>query len=349
MGLQLKIFQVRCGDAIRICYGDSMDYNIFIDAGYLKSYLKTIKKEINELKSTSKIHLWILTHIDRDHINGAIAFLNDGSFNHKDILQDMWFNLASGVPISSTSDKIGFAEGIKVRDKLLELSISVDENISNERGFHELGGAKITVLSPNAIGLDNLKTTWIEEEAESDFTASKENDYSAIIEDLAKLPDEKENNADIANHSSIAFLFDYQSVRILFLGDAHSSVIVESLQNPKLGYSAEKPCKVDYVKLAHHGSKWNYEHSLLNIIDCSNFIISANGGGTYNLPNKIVLAKILCHPKRNLKKQISFIFNYDNRTLKSIFAVDEDAMTKYNFRCLYPEAEQNAYIIDLDC
>jgi hypothetical protein len=103
--------------------------------------------------------------------------------------------------------------------------------------------------------------------------------------------------------------------------------------------------KVDYVKLAHHGSKCNFNEQLLDMIDCDNFIISANGGGTYNLPNKEVLAKILYNPKRDLNNQITFIFNHDNDILRNIFVIDDNAEIKYNFRCQFPKIEQNAFII----
>lgn len=350
MSLQIKIFQVGDGDAMSISYGDSAisRYNIFIDAGYLGSYFRTIKQEILDIK---KIDLWILTHIDEDHINGIVAFLSDPTFksanplNYATILKKVWLNMASKVPMPSISDKTGFKRGISLRDKLLELAIPIVENISNELSTIEIGGAKIIILSPDTDSLVNLKIEWIKKESE--MIKAGMDDYGNSIADLANKPDEKIEIGEISNRSSIAFLFEYKSIKILFMGDAHPDIVIKALQ--KLKFSTEHRCRIDYMKLSHHGSKENFQNSLLDIIDCDNFIISAIGGNNYNLPNKIVLAKILCHAKRDLNKQIRFIFNHDNSKLRRIFANDKNAERDYNFRCLYPKAFPNAFTIPFDC
>ena len=46
-------------------------------------------------------------------------------------------------------------------------------------------------------------------------------------------------DASLSNGASIAFLFQFEKIRIAFLGDAHPSVCVDGLL--KLGYSSQKP------------------------------------------------------------------------------------------------------------
>jgi beta-lactamase superfamily II metal-dependent hydrolase len=352
MQLEIKFFQVGCGDAICIRFMDSCGayQNIFIDGGYKKSYLRTIKQEIkSEIQpKDERINLWVLTHIDRDHINGIVSFLEDHSFNHKDIVQKIWFNFSSNQPtISSNSEKIGFTEGISLRDKILELGIPSMENISTDLGCIKVGDAQITILSPNQLGLSELKSKWndYEKSQYNSFISSKSDDYSKTIFELSQLEDTIEKRDDVSNRSSIAFLFEYHEKKILFLGDAHPSIIIESLK--KLRKLNGSKLIVDYVKLSHHGSKHNFSKKLLDYIECYNFIISTNGGGTYNLPNKEVLSKILTH-ERDCNKQITFIFNHNNPTLKRIFAVDGDSCKNYNFKCEYPSTEQNASIIQFN-
>ena len=52
--------------------------------------------------------------------------------------------------------------------------------------------------------------------------------------------------------SSIAFILELGKWKILMLGDASPDVIAKSLR--LMGYSKERPCKIYYVKLSHHGS-----------------------------------------------------------------------------------------------
>ena len=349
--MEVKIFQVGCGDAIAVRFKgeDGLFHNIFIDSGLKgKNYLRTIKKEINEavLAKGEKIDLWILTHFDNDHINGCLAFFQDKGFEHSEIVQSFWFNFSSNQPfIADDSNEIGLKEGVKLRDKILDLAIPFNESICNENEVFNLFGAKIIILSPDKDGLDALKEFWVAEEENYSENISSSSDYDFTIENLSALEDKKEKSNDIPNGSSIAFLFEYKDKKILFLGDTHSSVIVNSIKalNTKRGIAENTQLKVDYVKLPHHGSKYNFSKDFLAMIDCPNFIISTNGA-SYGLPNKVVLAKILTH-HRDFSQKINFIFNYDNTYLRSIFKVDEVAEQKYNFQCLFPEPTQNAFVI----
>ena len=48
-------------------------------------------------------------------------------------------------------------------------------------------------------------------------------------------------------------------------------------KNTALQMQVHQPLKIDYVKVSHHGSKANTNDELLSLLDCNNFIISANG------------------------------------------------------------------------
>lgn len=125
------------------------------------------------------------------------------------------------------------------------------------------------------------------------------------------------------------------------LADSHPRIIAQSLR--QLGYSAEENIQIDYVKLAHHGSKFNTSNELLGLLDCHSFIISANGNNRYNFPHKEALARVLLHPSRDLAKHTRLIFNYDNQFIRRIFT--EREMTTYNFSCFYPDKATNGYTI----
>jgi beta-lactamase superfamily II metal-dependent hydrolase len=60
----------------------------------------------------------------------------------------------------------------------------------------------------------------------------------------------------------------------MFLGDGAPIIVKDKLLS--IGYSSEKPIKVDLIKLTHHGSKFNICNELIEMIVCDNFIISSN-------------------------------------------------------------------------
>ena len=133
--------------------------------------------------------------------------------------------------------------------------------------------------------------------------SSNTNDYNFTISELIEknsiiFVHKKEDLDDkIENRVSIAFLLEYNSKSILFLGDANSDIVVKSLREIIIERNIDK-LKVDYVKLSHHASHRSLGFDLLDIIDCNNFIISANGGKA-NLPNKLTIAKILSRRNRD--------------------------------------------------
>ena len=106
-----------------------------------------------------------------------------------------------------------------------------------------------------------------------------------------------EKDSDEDNKSSIAFIVhisdkdNKNGKSILFLGDAFPDHIAQNLSD--MGYSKENRLNLDYVKISHHASKGNTSDNLLDIIDCSKFIISTNGTNRDKFPHKEAFARIL--------------------------------------------------------
>jgi len=91
------------------------------------------------------------------------------------------------------------------------------------------------------------------------------------------------------------------------------------------------------MKLSHHGSKFHTNNKFLSLIECSNFIISTNGSGNSRHPNIEAIARILCHPNRDIDKKIYFYFNYpkDEYFNNSIRLLTVDEEKKYNCESIY--------------
>jgi len=344
--ITIKVLQALHGDALRVRFSgsDHKYHNIFIDGGLVRTYKATLRKEVQQiLDAGERVDLFVITHTDQDHISGVLAFIRE--FGELDLINRYWFNHSNlDVMLRNPSDRISIGDGIKLRDYLARKGKLPDSEITMDMDSFALSGAILIVLSPTKTDLQDYQLLWCNEESKRgpslDRIASAKDDCGFTVEQLAQ--NTFREDTKLENDVSITFLFQIGTTSILFLADSHPSTIVQSLK--QLGYSAKSKLKVDYVKLAHHGSKSNTSDELLTLLDCDSFIISANGKNRYHFPHKETLARILLHPHRDLSKHIKFIFNYDNEVIRSIFA--EREFTTFNFSCLYPDKGTNGYTIN---
>lgn len=341
MALELRILQAEHGDSIVISGElDGEFRNILIDGGPAKAFEvqhipRPLQLFLNDVKrKTQKIDLLVLTHVDDDHIGGLIAGFNKHGYL-TDLTQEVWFNSGKLIlenleqPIddsyfvvlkNSASSNTSIGQGIKLEDHLTELDIWPHPLIKAGDEIERFS-CKFKVLSPSISKLEKLSAKWEKERLSANTSASKK-DYGESFEQLLAVDKFKEDNST-HNGSSLAFIFESEDKGLLLLGDAHPSIVIESLK--ALGYSVHNPLRVDYVKVSHHGSKGNTNEDLLMLIDCNNFIISANGNH-HGLPNKKTLARIIKYfPNANL------MFNYPN-LISQIFSDEE--LTNASFRAI---------------
>lgn len=350
MSLQIKFFQVGCGDAIAIRFlgNDGSFHNILVDGGIEDYYEECFKPEIEAIyERGEKIDLWIISHIHDDHIGGVVQFIEDEALQTKIDVKEIkfWFNYTYiDIPVSpQVSAKVSFSQAKSLRGFLMENSL-LNESNTNAKTEVLFEKAKITVLSPNQEKFEILEKKWHEKEREIIKKETSErvtsgNDYKKSISELLSGSFQKDNCP--FNGSSIAFLFEFESKKILFSADSHPDIIKESLQ--KLGYSEENKIVLDYMQLSHHGSKYNTSADLLALIDCEDFIISADGYS--RKPYKETLVRIM-ENNRLQDKQTNFIFNHDEDILKDIFKTDtKEILTTYNLNCNFDLIQNNALVI----
>ena len=145
---------------------------------------------------------------------------------------------------------------------------------------------------------------------------------SLNIDELAKSPFLEDDRS--ANGSSMAFIIEYKNKKLLFLADAHPSIIINNL---KLHYKEEDfPLYFDVIKVSHHGSQGNTSLELLKMITSQQYIFSTNGK-THNHPDKEVIGRIISQ-KTTYTKELLFTY-----PLKSIEEFkDNTLMKKYNYQ-----------------
>ena len=116
------------------------------------------------------------------------------------------------------------------------------------------------------------------------------------------------------------------------LGDSYPCTIIEKLID--WGFSKDEPLKLDYVKVSHHGSRFNISNEMLDMIDCTAFLISTNGGkGVSCHPDRETIANILCHTNRKQENTIRLYFNYSLERIASrgYQFLNEEEQIEYNF------------------
>jgi len=331
--LKIKVLPAGCGDCILISFGEQKDIkNILIDGGAGTVYDDVLRNEIAKIRSEKqKIDLLIVTHTDTDHIGGIIKFIEDESLN--DCIKEVWFNSWTNfegkpVKLSHDTQEISAGSAKTLENKLLKMNIWQNKLIAQgiSRKYNK---AKITVVSPNQDSLEALRGY-----LKSEFPISESDDRKKEIEILQRR-DFKENKA-IPNASSIAFVFEYKSKKILFTGDSFPSIVLEGLERMK--FIDNKKVKFDYVKLSHHASKYNTSDEFLKNIECNNYIVTTMGCN--GKPNKETFARILKY-----HQPLNLFFNHKTKKTTDIFLHKDDV--NYQITQTYLEENLEPYIIEV--
>lgn len=208
--ISINVFPALNGDSILVSYGSNEKKHILIDCGYVTTYKTFIKKELVEIANNGEcLEKLIITHIDSDHIWGALPLLKD---NQKKIIKikEIWHNTFRHLFNDSEKEEAVSHKNEKIVKKILsrgylntelkegEKQISAEQGttlgalllngdyswnsdfnkkavcVENSRFINIDEDSQIILLSPNTEKLDNLKTLWKSELTKYDLKYSKE-------------------------------------------------------------------------------------------------------------------------------------------------------------------------------
>ena len=367
MGIRFEFFEAGCGDSIWI---ETENTNILIDGGFVSTYNYGIKKKIHKpfKKNGKHLDLVILTHNDNDHIAGLIKLIKEEKkafIQKKDyqfIIKEIWFNSlafndckVSQIKTSFNTSKpqlieftsllndantyIPFRDTISTDVDIFKKPISVNHDI------------QIILLSPNQNKLDNLLNSTdyegYKEDLDESFNTSDKQYFSNDCNqhDIEALGNEEKNpfkeDTSNPNGSSIAFILIHNEKKYLFLGDAHISLISDKLEEFKKEskyFNQNGKIEFEFIKLSHHGSKYNLNKRFLNLVETNNFIILTNGSGNHHHPDKETLSRIITAKNTS---EINFIFNYpkmlNHNDFQNMYELNSSKRynKKYNFHLIY--------------
>ena len=308
---------------IRFDGNDGQGHNIIIDGGDFLCpklcYTDKLKPCLQNIFDDEVVDLWIITHIDDDHIGGLFHFVNDTDFysHNADKLKNIWMNYGGmGDYKVHTTGEISYEHGRELRDLILSKGTVVLGDITTGVTL-DIAGTRITVVGPSVSALNEYKTWWDKKECSDLFSTSKgeidgkENDYDISFADfdVSNYSEDK----SVTNRSSIAVVLTYNEHRFLFSADSCSSILKEGLISQ--GFIRNGIGKFDMTHIPHHGSCRNTSNEFLEMIDCDSFVITGNGRNKYNLPDKETIARLIAAKPEGFSLHFS---NY-NSTIDQIF------------------------------
>lgn len=320
MSTKIQMLKADIGDAfiIEVAEGERT-FTMVVDGGPRAS-LPTVKKAFESLEH---VDLMVLTHYDSDHIKGILEYLTTRP-DQVSKIDKFWLNCPH-IPVR-LGTKASAGEMKQLRD-FFE-SIDSEENPIDWRdnvvqGFtydSPNGLVHLEVITPTE-DAKRLNEAFYDKElgrrkASCQIAKRVQEDFDTELKVLAE--SDPRGKYQVVNNSSISFLMTINTEdkqHILMLGDVMSDDVYTYLSKT---YSKDEKLELDALKVPHHGSRFNLTSQLLEIIDCSKYLISTAGGAEvaddktplYNHPDRVTIAKILLHEGRDLSKKISLYFNY---------------------------------------
>jgi hypothetical protein len=313
--IELTMLPGMDGDCMLLSYGSGGGMRrVLIDAGRSATY--PLVKPVLAALGPSGVDLLVVTHVDQDHVLGVLAMLEDPD---RVPVGEVWFNGFDHL-MDAELETFGPRDGEMLTTAL------IDQKVPWNRAFGrravEVGrtpepagdGGMFQVVAPDRRLLERLAPTWVNEcranglipgvdprpPAPEGFEVFGPVDVEALASTPFK-PDTSKTNA-----SSIAFLFEFDGVRILFTGDGDDPRIVQSLRPTAEAEGGR--LRLDALKVPHHGSAANISKELLDLIDCPRYLISTNGD-RHGHPDPVAMARILTHGGGSKE----LVFNYRER------------------------------------
>ena len=121
----IEMLRANEGDALWVEYGDPAAPNrILIDCGYKSTYREILDRL--DADAALAFELFVLTHIDADHIAGAVPFIADARVTPQRI-GEVWFNSRKHL-----SDKLGVEQAEYFTHSLAKRKFRLERSVRRE-------------------------------------------------------------------------------------------------------------------------------------------------------------------------------------------------------------------------
>ena len=280
-GMTVYYLDVGQGDCTFIEFEDGK--TMLIDSGTSESANQLINILVNKIYQGKKlvIDYVLLTHSDLDHSGGMLDVMNVFSVNY--VFRPRIYDCYENDYLDKSRDENVSSKTLDINDLYYHILI---ESFYNEKNCTVYFTDKDVCNEFFETREENFKFYF----PYSDFYSSTTNDYSPI------------------------FTINYKNKAFMFTGDTNIEIEREVVSN----YDLEQ---VDFLKVAHHGSKYGTSEELLSETTPKNSIISV-GANSYGHPTWQVLNRLAmnnCNIFRTDKLgSIIVNVNDDNLSIKNV-------------------------------
>jgi beta-lactamase superfamily II metal-dependent hydrolase len=347
---QIEMLPAGHGDALWIEYGDQGSiHRWMVDCGTQQT-AKELNRRVQAVPENERfLELFIMSHIDSDHIGGALPFLKTIKEELK--LGDVWFN-----GWRHLSGQLGSRQGemfsTAIQDFELPWNKWLDGGTIVVAGdkLPECvlpGGMRLVLLSPTPAQLKKLAPVWTRELKRYGLEPGARVDYSRFLKGKPSTSTDVDQLADspfagdggVPNGSSIAVLAEFGGTSALLSADAHAPVLAESIRTLLRQRGADK-LKLDACKVSHHASQNNLSTELLKLLDCPRYLVSTNGDH-FSHPDREAIARIIKYGG----SRPSLHFNYRSK-YNEVWA-RPDLQERYGYVAFYPEGDMEGHQVEL--
>ena len=310
------------GDAVVVEWGTrARSWQLLVDAGP-RPYWEGVRDRL-KARSRDAYEVFVITHVDEDHIGGALELLDDVDLRSR--IREVWFN--GYVHCRAGSSVLGPIHGEQLTSRIALGGFTWNTGFPHSPGpgtggpvmvgdraglrWEALpGGARIAILAPNGPKLSRLAGQWEQivrraglvpgagAPGEGAAVAARPRQAAPLpvrldrpaLEELAS-PPRPQRDSSAANGSSIAFVIEYDGARVLLPGDAHAEPLTKNIARFGEWVGEPRP-RFDLVKLPHHGSGANVTAAFVAALESSRWLVSSNGMG-YAHPDDSAIARVI--------------------------------------------------------
>ncbi|WP_242122005.1 ComEC/Rec2 family competence protein [Sphingomonas lacusdianchii] len=350
---RLKMLPAADGDCLLLSWGDGPLHHMVIDGGRKSAYPHLNDELAAIADKGERLALYVLTHVDADHIEGALAYLKD--VNRPLLPQQVWHNgydeMRRVSSLNTRSVRQGDEWSKAIARLRLPMNLPFDDRVASVETAGsapiEIEGLRITLLSPTSEQLARMWSEW--EERRSDSAARGEDMRASAGRSTAPFPSPivvedliagGATDTKAPNGSSIAFVAEWKGRRVLLSGDAHPDVLAASIR-PLAKREGSGRYRVDLLKASHHGSKKNTSRELIELLDCRQMAISTSGA-MHDHPDPESIAQFLHFGPSGPKR---LWFNYS--TSRTEPWGDPLIQKQHDYLAFYPQQTAGVGMIDI--
>ena len=313
----LEALQAKHGDSLLLHYGKpNAPKLIVIDGGPAGVYKASLRPRLAELKESRSpeaplsIRMLMVSHLDDDHVNGVLAFLDDlveKKNNDEEVpfnILTLWHNtfddiigneseelrkaLSSAINSNSSGKAASTGVTLSREGEAIGASVTQGRDVRNNANLLALGvndpfGTLVAVPAKGKQSVtlgDGLKFTVLGPVKERIERLQEE--WNEVLKKKGLATDKNGESLAAAfvdesvfNLSSIVVLAEAAKKRMLLTGDARGDDVMNALKTSGLLKAGK--IHVDLLKLPHHGSDRNVATEFFRAVTADHYVVSADG------------------------------------------------------------------------